>query len=389
MGHISKFKKCTMSVCIFCIWQDVQLSAGPGRPQWTPTIAQRTSIGEQKLILSKIQYAPQWHSGNMLPLCHWGACWILLPLCHWGAYWIMLPLCHWGACWIMLPLCHWGAYWIMLPLCHWGAYWIMLPLCHWGAYWIMLPLYHWGAYWIMLPLCHWGAYWIMLPLCHWGACWIMLPLCHWGAYWIMLPLCHWGACWIMLPLCHWGACWIMLPLCHWGACWIMLPLCHWGACWIMLPLCHWGACWIMLPLCHWGACWILDNISHVSGLLLGGTKPMSKPKFFLSSIRSGGYAKFPPQPPGSIVLWGAEWPKFDIVIQGKCFIWTMTFNSSTANEKHGIPSQILKSIFGLRASVIFKMCMVSGTFVGSSDPPLIPNCSGQLAELVVYIIPSE
>ena len=26
-------------------------------------------------------------------------------------------------------------------------------------------------------------------------------------------------------------------------------------------------------------------------------------------IRSGDYAWFPPQPPGSLVMWGTEWPK--------------------------------------------------------------------------------
>ena len=31
----------------------------------------------------------------------------------------------------------------------------------------------------------------------------------------------------------------------------------------------------------------------------------------------------------------------------------MTSNSLTENEEHDIPSQILKTIFGLRASVIF------------------------------------
>ena len=35
------------------------------------------------------------------------------------------------------------------------------------------------------------------------------------------------------------------------------------------------------------------------------------------------------------------------------------------------------------------MCVVSSTFVGSSDPLLIPNSSGQLAEVIVYIIPPE
>ena len=35
------------------------------------------------------------------------------------------------------------------------------------------------------------------------------------------------------------------------------------------------------------------------------------------------------------------------------------------------------------------ICVISSTFVKSSDPPLIPKSSGQLAELIVYIIPPE
>ena len=42
-----------------------------------------------------------------------------------------------------------------------------------------------------------------------------------------------------------------------------------------------------------------------------------------------------------------------MVIQGKYFLWTMTSYSLTKNEEHDIPSQILKTIFGLHASVIF------------------------------------
>ena len=66
----------------------------------------------------------------------------------------------------------------------------------------------------------------------------------------------------------------------------------------------------------------------------------------------------------------------------------MTSNSLTKNEEHDIPSQILKTIFGLRASVIFldPICVVSSTFEGSSDPHLIPNSIRQLAELIVYIV---
>ena len=48
----------------------------------------------------------------------------------------------------------------------------------------------------------------------------------------------------------------------------------------------------------------------------------------------------------------------------------MTSNSLTANEEHDIPSHILKTIFGLHASVIFytQIYVVSSTFVGPCDP---------------------
>ena len=46
---------------------------------------------------------------------------------------------------------------------------------------------------------------------------------------------------------------------------------------------------------------------------LFGAKPLLKPCCLLS-IRSGDNAKFPPQPPGSLVMRGTEWPKCNIVI---------------------------------------------------------------------------
>ena len=48
----------------------------------------------------------------------------------------------------------------------------------------------------------------------------------------------------------------------------------------------------------------------------------------------------------------------------------MTSNSLTENEEHDIPSQILKNIFYLHASVIFKtqICVISSSFEGSSVP---------------------
>ena len=47
----------------------------------------------------------------------------------------------------------------------------------------------------------------------------------------------------------------------------------------------------------------------------------------------------------------------------------MTPNSLTESEEHDIPSQILKTIFGLHASVIFwtPICVATNTFVGSCD----------------------
>ena len=69
----------------------------------------------------------------------------------------------------------------------------------------------------------------------------------------------------------------------------------------------------------------------------------------------------------------------------------MTSNSLTENEENDIPSQILKTIFGLHASVIFldtNMCGFQyNCWVLWS--PRIPNSSGQLAKLIAYIIPPE
>ena len=49
----------------------------------------------------------------------------------------------------------------------------------------------------------------------------------------------------------------------------------------------------------------------------------------------------------------------------------MTYNSLTENEEHDILSQIY----------VWFPALLYG--------PVIPNCSGQLAELIVYIIPPE
>ena len=59
----------------------------------------------------------------------------------------------------------------------------------------------------------------------------------------------------------------------------------------------------------------------------------------------------------------------------------MTSNSLTENEEHDIPSQILKTIFGLHASVIFRPTYV--WFPSHLKGHMIPDPSGQLAELIV------
>ena len=65
----------------------------------------------------------------------------------------------------------------------------------------------------------------------------------------------------------------------------------------------------------------------------------------------------------------------------------MTYNPLTENEEHDIPSQSLKTIFGLHASAIFRPQYV--WFLTHLYGLVIPNSSGQLAELFFYIIPPE
>ena len=115
---------------------------------------------------------------------------------------------------------------------------------------------------------------------------------------------------------------------------------------------------VYISLTHWGRVThiCVDNLTIIgsdNGLLPGRRQAIILINAGILLIRSGDYAQFPSQPPGSLVMWGTEWPNFNIVIQGKYFLWTMISNSLTENEEHGIPSQILKTIFGLHASVIF------------------------------------
>ena len=59
-----------------------------------------------------------------------------------------------------------------------------------------------------------------------------------------------------------------------------------------------------------------------------------------------------------------------VLYKQNIFLWTMTSNSLTENEEQDITPNILKTIFGLHASVIFQtqICVVSSTFEGSWDP---------------------
>ena len=61
----------------------------------------------------------------------------------------------------------------------------------------------------------------------------------------------------------------------------------------------------------------------------------------------------------------------------------MTSNSLTENKEHDIRSHIFKTNFGLHASVIFRPKYV--WFPVHLQGHVIPDPSGQLAELIVYI----
>ena len=65
----------------------------------------------------------------------------------------------------------------------------------------------------------------------------------------------------------------------------------------------------------------------------------------------------------------------------------MTSNSLTENAEHDIPSQMLKTILRLQASVIFRSQYV--WFLTHLWGPAIPNSSVKLTELMVYVIPPE
>ena len=61
----------------------------------------------------------------------------------------------------------------------------------------------------------------------------------------------------------------------------------------------------------------------------------------------------------------------------------MTSDFLTENEEQDIPSHILKTTFGLHASVIFRPKYV--WFPVYLLGPVIPDPSGQLAELIIFI----
>ena len=65
----------------------------------------------------------------------------------------------------------------------------------------------------------------------------------------------------------------------------------------------------------------------------------------------------------------------------------MTSNTLTYDEEHNIPSQILKIILDCMLRLFFRPQYV--WYLSHLYVALIPNSSGQLAELIVYIIPLE
>ena len=78
-------------------------------------------------------------------------------------------------------------------------------------------------------------------------------------------------------------------------------------------------------------------------------------------------------------MWGAEWPKNEEGYIRKQVLWTITSNSLTENEEHDIPSQMTRLFF--RPQYVWWLTHLQG--------PVIPDPNGQLAEIIVYIIPPE
>ena len=74
---------------------------------------------------------------------------------------------------------------------------------------------------------------------------------------------------------------------------------------------------------------------HADGLLLceiytsGNHRANTLTVVYPFCNRSDDCAKFPPQPPASLVIWGTDWQKMNRVIKGNNFLWTMTSNSLT------------------------------------------------------------
>ena len=68
----------------------------------------------------------------------------------------------------------------------------------------------------------------------------------------------------------------------------------------------------------------------------------------------------------------------------------MASDSPTENEENDIPSQILKTILDCMPQLFLDPNMCGFQYICRVLwSPLIPNSSGQLAELIVCIIPPE
>ena len=68
-------------------------------------------------------------------------------------------------------------------------------------------------------------------------------------------------------------------------------------------------------------------------------------------------------------------------------IWTMTSNSVIQNEEHDIASHILKTILDCMTQLFFRPQYV--WFLVQLYVDVISNSGGELAEVIVYIIPIE
>ena len=155
---------------------------------------------------------------------------------------------------------------------------------------------------------------------------------------------------------------------------------HWfdGGHW---PPCNWRVCLLTVTLLQWRH--VSITVSLNTGNSTGSSKNANNKEDFRAPYNweSTSDRWILSQRASNAEIRSGDYALLDY--KRKIFLWTLTSNSFTENEEDHIPSHILKTLFGLNASVILRPKYV--WFPVHSQGPVIPDPSGQLAEVIVYI----